>query len=303
MYGARMLSQLRDLDLQLLRLFVTVVESGGFSAAQGELGTGQSTISTQMAKLETRLGFRLCERGKAGFRLTPKGEQVLVATRKLFAAIEIFKGEAQGMADKLLGELRIGLSEALSDEVIERIGEAIGRFRQRNQAVQIELVSAMPAELERRLLQDQLQLAIGYFSGSQTALDYLPLFDERQRLYCARQHPLFDRATPSADDLQDCDRVLHPYRFIAADEPWQGGSSSARCEQVEGSLAFIVSGAHLGYLPEHIALPWVNRGQLRALPGIWDFTVQFRLASHRGHPPSEAQHAFSEDLLNAFSTC
>ena len=106
-----MLSQLRDLDLQLLRLFVTVVESGGFSAAQGELGIGQSTISTQMAKLETRLGFRLCERGKAGFRLTPKGEQVLAATRKLFGAIETFKGEAQGMADKLLGELRIGLAE------------------------------------------------------------------------------------------------------------------------------------------------------------------------------------------------
>ncbi len=41
-----MLSQLRDLDLQLLRLFVTVVECGGFSAAQGELGIGQSTIST-----------------------------------------------------------------------------------------------------------------------------------------------------------------------------------------------------------------------------------------------------------------
>ncbi|MDH1867871.1 LysR family transcriptional regulator [Pseudomonas chengduensis] len=298
-----MLSQLRDLDLQLLRLFVTVVESGGFSAAQGELGIGQSTISTQMAKLETRLGFRLCERGKAGFRLTPKGEQVLAATRKLFAAIETFKGEAQGMADKLLGELRIGLSEALSDEVIERIGKAVGRFRQRNQAVQIELLSAMPAELERRLLQDQLQLAIGYFSGSQTALDYQPLFEERQRLYCGSQHPLFARQTLSADDLQDCDRVVHPYRFIAADEPWQGGSSSARCEQVEGSLAFILSGAHLGYLPEHIAQPWVNRGGLRALPGTWDFTVQLRLASHRGHPPSEAQKAFSEDLLDAFSTC
>lgn len=298
-----MLSQLRDLDLQLLRLFVTVVESGGFSAAQGELGIGQSTISTQMAKLETRLGFRLCERGKAGFRLTPKGEQVLAATRKLFAAIETFKGEAQGMADKLLGELRIGLSEALSDEVLQRIGEAVGRFRQRNQAVQIELVSAMPAELERRLLQDQLQLAIGYFSGSQTALDYQPLFDERQRLYCGRQHPLFDRETVAASGLEDGDRVLHPYRFGAAGEPWQSRVSSARCEQAEGRLAFVLSGAHLGYLPEHIAAPWVARGGLRALPGKWDFTVQFRLASHRGHPPSEAQKAFSEDLLAAFSTC
>lgn len=155
--------------------------------------------------------------------------------------------------------------------------------------LQTQLLSAMPAERERRLLQDQLQLAIGYFSGSQTALDYQPLFEERQRLYCSSQHPLFAGETLSADDLQDCDRVVHPYRFIAADEPWQGGSSSARCEQVEGSLAFILSGAHLGYLPEHIAQPRVNRGGLRALPGTWDFTVQFRLASHRGHPPSEAQ--------------
>ncbi len=297
-----MLSQLRDLDLQLLRLFVVVVESGGFSAAQGELGIGQSTISTQMAKLETRLGFRLCERGKAGFRLTPKGEQVLLATRKLFGAIETFKGEAQGMADKLLGELHVGLSEALADEVLQRVGAAIGRFRQRNQAVHIELLSATPAELERRLLQGQLQLAIGYFSGNQTALDYRPLFSESQHLYCGQGHPLFSRARINPADLDDCDRVLHPYRFIAADEPWQSGSSSARCEQVEGSLAFILSGAHIGYLPQHIAAPWVARGQLRALqPQQLGFSVEFRLAQHRGRQPSEAQQALEQDLLAAFA--
>ncbi|VXC17957.1 LysR family transcriptional regulator [Pseudomonas sp. 8AS] len=297
-----MLSQLRDLDLQLLRLFVTVVESGGFSAAQGELGIGQSTISTQMAKLETRLGFRLCERGKAGFRLTPKGEQVLAATRKLFGAIETFKGEAQGMADKLLGELHVGLSEALADEVLERVAAAIGRFRRRNQAVQIELLSAVPAELERRLLQGQLQLAIGYFSGAQTALDYRRLFAEQQHLYCGRGHPLFGRRQVEAGDLQHCDGVLHPYRFIAADEPWQAGSSSARSEQVEGTLAFVLSGAHIGYLPEHIAAPWVARGRLQAVqPEQQGFSVEFRLAQHRGRQPSEAQQALVEDLLAAFA--
>ncbi|MCW1938556.1 hypothetical protein OMD46_23510 [Pseudomonas sp. MDMC_285] len=39
---------------------------------------------------------------------------------------------------------------------------------------------------------------------------------------------------------------------------------------------------------------------MRALPGKWDFTVQFRLASHRGHPASEAQKGFADDLLDAF---
>ncbi|WP_313516332.1 LysR family transcriptional regulator [Pseudomonas sp.] len=297
-----MLNQLRDLDLQLLRLFVSVVENGGFSAAQGELGVGQSTISTQMAKLETRLGFRLCERGKAGFRLTPKGEQVLQATRRLFEAIELFKGEAQGMADKLLGELRIGLSEALDRQVLERLGAAIGRFRQRNQAVQIELLSAMPAELERRLLQDQLHLAIGYFSGNQAALALQPLFREDQALYCGRAHRLFDARRIDAEALLEEDGVRHPYRFIQADEPWQAARSSARSEQVEGTLAFVLSGAHIGYLPRHIAAPWIERGQLRELQASeLGFTVQFHLASHRGRQPGEAQLAFIEDLRASFA--
>lgn len=296
-----MLAQLQDLDLQLLRLFVTVVESGGFSAAQGALGVGQSTISTQMAKLETRLGFRLCERGKAGFRLTPKGEQVLAATRRLFGAIETFKGEARGMADMLLGELRIGLSESLDDAVMQRLADAIRRFRSRRQAVRIELLSAMPAELERRLLQDQLHLAIGYFSGNQQALAHRPLFVEEQLLFCGAGHPLFDHTRVTESDLRQCDRVLHPYRFIGEAEPFQSAASSAVTEQVEGTLALILSGAHIGYLPRHIAAPWEARGLLRALlPERLGFDVEFRLTHHRGHEPSEAQQAFVEDLLAAF---
>lgn len=67
-----MLGQVHDPDLHLLRLFVTVVEAGGFSAAQGVLGLSQPTISQRMAQLEARLGYRLCSRGKGGFRLTEK---------------------------------------------------------------------------------------------------------------------------------------------------------------------------------------------------------------------------------------
>lgn len=296
-----MLNQLRDLDLQLLRLFVTVVECGGFSAAQGELGIGQSTISTQMAKLETRLGFRLCERGQAGFRLTPKGEQVLSSTRKLFGAIDTFKGEAQGMADRLLGELRIGLSEGLAASVLEQVVEAIGQFRGRKQQLQIGLITAMPAELERRLLQDQLHLAIGYFSGNQSALTYQPLFRERQMLYCAQGHPFYGRQNINPVDLQQADRVHHPYRFVQAREPLQGPASSAQTEQVDGALAFILSGRHIGYLPEHIAAPWQSSGRLWPIePDSLAFEVQFHLASHRGQHPSDAQRAFADDSLHAF---
>ncbi|MDH1072353.1 LysR family transcriptional regulator [Pseudomonas nitroreducens] len=296
-----MLSQLRDLDLQLLRLFVTVVECGGFSAAQGELGLSQPSISIQMAKLETRLGYRLCERGKGGFRLTPKGEHLLQATRRLLLCIEDFRDEARGVADKLLGEVRIGLSESLEESVLARLSDAIRRFRQRNEAVTLDLLTATPAELERLLLQDRLHLAVGYFAGTQAALQHRTLFIEPQGLYCGTGHPAFKERKPTRDSLADADQVLHPYRFIAADEPLQTSRSSARCEQVDGSLAFILSGAHIGYLPRHVAQPWIERGQLRELlPGELGFDVAFSLTRHRGRHPGDAEQAFVSDLLAAF---
>ncbi len=43
-------------DIRLLRLFMTIVEAGGFAAAQGELNLSLSTISAHVTALETRLG-------------------------------------------------------------------------------------------------------------------------------------------------------------------------------------------------------------------------------------------------------
>ncbi|TFH80465.1 MULTISPECIES: LysR family transcriptional regulator [Pseudomonas] len=296
-----MLSQLHDVDLQLLRLFLGVVESNGFSAAQGELGLSQSSISQQMAKLETRLGYRVCNRGKGGFSLTPKGEQLLIAARSLFDSIETFRHQSNGVAGRLIGEVRLGLSEAVDQSVLQRVAEAIRRFRERDESVRIELISAMPGEMERLLLQQRLDLAIGYFSQVQSAFDYRELFSETQHLYCAPGHPLFTNDAPDEAALQACDRVDHPYRFLRSDEPFQGKVCSARSEQVEGTLAFILSGKHLGYLPSHYARQWQDKGLLRpVLEGELSFEVAFHLARHRAQVPGDAQKAFEEDLLSAF---
>ena len=295
-----MLGQLYDLDLHLLRLFVTVAEAGGFSAAQGVLGLSQPSISQQMAKLETRLGYRLCSRGKGGFRLTEKGELLLQASRGLLLQIEEFRQQANGVAGRLLGRVRVGLAENQDSSVTLRIAQAIARFRQRDEAVQLELISAPPAELERLLLEQRLDCAISYFSGNQAAFDYQPLFEERQRLYCGAGHVLFEAADVSREQLLEVDQVRHPYRFLKQGEPFQSRHSMAVAEQIDSALTLVLSGRHIGYLPCHCAAPWEAQGLLRALDTGLDFIVPFTLARHRGQVPGEAQRAFVEDLLAEF---
>ncbi|TFZ33162.1 LysR family transcriptional regulator, partial [Pseudomonas syringae] len=59
-------SQVSDFDIRLLRLFKSVVEAGGFSAAESVLGSGRSAISQQMSAREPRRRLPLCQPGRAG---------------------------------------------------------------------------------------------------------------------------------------------------------------------------------------------------------------------------------------------
>ncbi|WP_200627130.1 LysR family transcriptional regulator [Pseudomonas sp. LAM2023] len=296
-----MLGQLHDLDLHLLRLFVTVVEAGGFSAAQGVLGLSQPTISQRMAQLETRLGYRLCSRGKGGFALTEKGALLLDATRDLLLDVERFRQQANGVAGRLLGTVRVGMAENQDKAVNLRLAAAIAAFRRRAEAVQLELISAPPAELERLLLEQRLDYAISYFSGNQAAFDYQPLFEERQRLYCGAGHVLFGVTGVTHERLLEMDQVRHPYRFLKGGEPFQSRRSMAVAEQIESVLTFVLSGRHIGYLPRHYAQTWEAEGLLWALDSRLDFVVPFTLARHRAQGVGEAQQAFAQDLLTAFA--
>ena len=79
------LGQLSDMDIRLLRVFKTVVDCGGMAAAELELNIGTSTVSRHIKDLETRLSLTLCRRGRAGFALTPEGEQIYAETLRLLA--------------------------------------------------------------------------------------------------------------------------------------------------------------------------------------------------------------------------
>ncbi|KWE83225.1 LysR family transcriptional regulator [Burkholderia territorii] len=296
-----MLTRLRDMDVQLLRLFVTIVESGGFSAAQGTLGMAPSTISTQMAKLETRIGFRLCERGKSGFRLTPKGERVLQSTRRLLQAMDAFTRDTQHVSGTLLGELRIGLSERLAPDVVEAIATAVGRFRAQAPDVLVEMLAVAPDELERKLLKGELQLAIGYFSGHQAGLNHVPLFVEQQSLYCGAGHPLAAKRTVSVNDVERASNVARLYKTGTAGSALRNTRPTAFSENVDADVIFILSGAHVGFLPDHVAAPWVAAGKMRRLlPGKLSHAVEFQLATPRNSDGSEVLDAFCDALAEQF---
>ena len=66
-----------EIDLDLLRCFVTVVESNGFTQASKRLHLTQSAITMKIKRLEDLLGKRLFVKSVPPLKLTPEGEIIL----------------------------------------------------------------------------------------------------------------------------------------------------------------------------------------------------------------------------------
>lgn len=296
-----MLARLSDLDLRLLRVFLAVVSSGGITQAQTLLNVSQPTISTQLATLETRLGFRLCERGRRGFRLTSKGGELARMARELIGRIEEFERHAQNIDRQLFGTLDIGLIGHTPIDQNIRLASAIARFRQRDQAVQFNMSVLSPSAMEEMLLSDRIQIAIGYFWHRVQALDYTSLFLERQMAYCGCHHPLFARAGQlSSQDLQDCDWAWRSYAIPQASTSIPAQRVTAVADNMEAMTVLIMSG-HLGYLPQHFAEPYVARGLMAPLnPSTYRYDVTFHVVSRKRRETNEITRAFLSDLRHAY---
>ncbi|WP_321893145.1 LysR family transcriptional regulator [Paraburkholderia tropica] len=297
-----MFSNTSDLDLRLVRVFLAVVDARGITAAEATLGVRQSTISSQLSALEARVGFTLCERGRGGFRLTSKGERFVASARALLSATSQFVAQVRDIDRKLVGTLSIGLIGQASHVENVRLAEAIGAFRKRDQAVRFAMRVAPPQELEESLVNHQLDLAIGYFWHRVPGLDYTELFSERQVICCGRGHPLFHEA-PNAtlDDLRTHDWIWRSYPVPEELASIGERQVTAIADSIDAATVLILSGSHLGYLPEHHAEPFEQRGLIRVLGRTaFGFDVPLHLATKRGTVDKPIVRAFCEDLLNVY---
>lgn len=291
--------QLAGTDLRILRVFDAVVRHGGFAAAQAELNISQPTISNHITALEQRLGVRLCQRGRTGFRLTEKGEMVHAATQRLLRSLDDFAQEAGSLKGRLAGQLTIGLVDCIVTDPNSRLHDAIGRFQARPNDVTLCLHQEFPQVLQEKVLEGDFHLGIGSFPHKIKGLQYTPLYEEAHGLYCGRGHHLFDVA--------ECDLDIAGLRTerIVSRGYWRDeyrkrlgfDNIAAVTYQMEPQLVSILSGRYIGFLPLHYARLWVETGNLRRLAADEiPYVCVFDLILRRGYRPTHVVETFIGDL-------
>ena len=159
-------------DMRLLRVFTKVVDCGGFTPAQVVLNVSQSTISSHMSALESRLDMRLCERGRGGFRITEEGQRIYEAAQRLFRSIDAFGSEVEALRGRLTGELHIGAVDNVVTNPDFALSEAIANFEKRHEEVRIQLHIQTPAEVERGVVDGRYQIGVGAYTKQISGIEY-----------------------------------------------------------------------------------------------------------------------------------
>jgi LysR family transcriptional regulator, transcriptional activator for bauABCD operon len=127
----------------------------------------------------------------------------------------------------------------------------------------------------------------------------IDVFDEQQRLYCGRGHPLFEAPAEALTAA-----IVAEYPFAGRSYMNEGSicgvsfNWAAVTSHMEGTALLIGSGAFIGFLPRHFAEHWVSRGQMRSLvPDVFEFNDRFQVA-YRQKDPNPAAEILATSLCS-----
>jgi LysR family transcriptional regulator, transcriptional activator for bauABCD operon len=266
---ARLFSgQISDFDLRLIRTFRAVADCSGFSLAEIELNMTKSAISKQIADLEIRLGVQLCHRGRSGFALTTEGELVYHSSTKLLGALEGFRTELGALQKNPSGTLHIGCIDTIITSEKAPILDILTGFSTAFPDVKIKMITTSSAEIDQCVADRRMQIGFSTQRGAIKGTKSLPLFSELSYLYCGARHPLFgmDESKLTLELLNEQRFAQHAYSEAELrDESKTGLTPAASGQFTEGIAILILTGNFIGFLPQHYAKSWIEKGEMRPL--------------------------------------
>jgi len=144
-----------NLDIDLLRSFAAVADTGSFTAAGELVARSQSAISIQIKRLEETLGQRVFERTSRSLALTPAGEALLGYARRI---LELNDESIRRIAEApITGVIRLGITEYFVPTELPRI---LSRFAAAYPGVQLQVRMGLSRDLRKEMAVGDLDAVI-----------------------------------------------------------------------------------------------------------------------------------------------
>ncbi len=143
------------IDIDQLRTFIAIAESGSFTRAAEVVNKTQSAVSMQMKRLEERLNRAIFARDGRASKLTEDGQRLLDYARRI---VKLNMETVAAFSDAgLSGRVRLGVPDDYADRYLPEI---MARFSRAYPGVELSVICEPSVDLLERIDGNELDLAI-----------------------------------------------------------------------------------------------------------------------------------------------
>ena len=183
---------MKSLNLDYLKTFIAVIESGSFSAAADRLGLTQPAVSLQIRQLEKSLGTVLIERVGRIARATVAGEALLAHAAGIDAAVSSAITAVSRHTAEGAGRIRIGTGATACIFLLPPI---LTHLRQRFPHLEITVTTGNTSEIVKAVEDNLLDVGLVTMPVSSRSLSITPVMDDEFVLVAPAGMPLPSRIT------------------------------------------------------------------------------------------------------------
>jgi DNA-binding transcriptional LysR family regulator len=292
-----------DLELRHIRYFVATSEALSFTRAARQLNVSQPALSHSIFQLEERLGNKLFERSVKGIRLTPAGKVFEKTAQRVLREISAGAQLIAESSGLIAGEIRVGFVNSVN---IFWLPMMIGRFLQKYPLVKFSVESIDISELESRLLDEKLDLGIGFLERKRQSLKTLELFVENLVVVANAKLPMNKSRSVSLHEMTSFPLVLLRTGFCTRELIDTGFDRSdaqpkilAEFDSIDAIVSCVQEVEAISVLPEH-ACRWEAYPGIKVIPlkgDRWKRSVG--LITPRLAAPLPAISCFVDFLMNS----
>lgn len=288
-----------DMNLRVLRYFLTVAREQSFTKAAGQLNITQPTLSRQLAALEEELGVALFERSGHGVTLTSEG---LLLKRRALEMVDLEEkivSEFRGGSGAIEGKITIGCGEFMA---VETLADLCQSYRKKHPRVQFAVHTGTADSIMEMMNRGFVDIGLFLEPVSTEGLEYIRIPGNDHWVAGMRaDDPLAGKEFITKEDLLPLPLILPERANIQSElANWFGRDFNRLdivCTSNLGTNAGVLAMHGLGY-PVSIegAARYWDRSllvQRRLMPQICTSTV---IAWRRNIPYSPAVSRFIKEI-------
>lgn len=254
------------MNIDALKMFVTIVQEGSISKAAQEMGYAQSNISTKVHNLELELKTQLFYRTARGVTLTKAGELLYGQ------AIKIIKLNSETInklqhPQSVVGSLKIGTLQTAASTFLPQI---LSNYHQSIPDVELSIQTGTTLVNTKRILDYQLDGAIIGGRIDEKNLISIPIMTEKLCLITAKNMPL---------DIEKDSLLVFPVgcAYRKALESWLDSKQTMIHHPIEFNylnaiIASVSAGLGISVFPERVAQPYLDTNVIQKIDLPKDFS-------------------------------